>query len=285
MDPRSSPTFNDADLPFLSWTPQQEDHRGCQSNNQCLACPRLTNITVASNTQVLLSKACTHYVPHNNFKEFAVHLSVVPGAKNVKIIGRGTVTSDTWPLSFRAPLFVGSTTNTNADPSNADNIVFKADQLTTSAIQVTSGGLVQVSATAPNFRTLVVVAGMRAIPLRLKKKSYIAGHAREAIVGLGHVSGHVSLMCTSNATQHYVVQEIRRNRINVVTSDKYPCTEVNLTRLLGFYGSEYEEMFYDDYNRDNPPWRAVKIAGTVAVVLGLVLLFSNQPSMHAKKQQ
>lgn len=291
-DPRDSPTIDGTEFEnttFSEWVPQTKQHAGCHASGQCLACPAQQNITVTSNTKVYLSSKCTHFSPHGaNTSGFAVRLNVVPGARNVEIHGRGTILSDTWPLAFGTPLLIaGGDLGADAEPT----IVFSppGNATGTAAIQVTSAGKVQVVAAAPRFRTLVIVAGMNAGPIKIHKDSYVQGYAREAIAGLGHVTGHITLACL-NATgvganvaggQHYVVQEIRHDQVKVALEPGTQCTEINLARLLGFYGAEYEQMFFDDYDRDDPPWRAVRIAGTVAATLVTVLLLNNQPAFSA----
>ena len=292
VDPRESPTLDFGNASFVEWVPQTKSHKGCQSNNQCLACPQLKTLRVRSNTHVLLSKSCTHYDPHDDPSMFDVKLDVVPGARNVRIVGKGTVTSDVWPLQLRPPLLIGNKVRRNDFESHDPEVLFalQEDQKASAAVRITEKGKVRVSAAAPQFKVLIVIAGMKAKPLELHKASYIEGYAGEAIAGLGHVTGSLKLACLnesgSNASvpnQHYVIQELMKDTVKITPVPDAPCTDVNLTRLLGYYGSEYEELFYDDEGTDVPPWREVRTAATVAIVLLLVLFMSNQPDITTKK--
>lgn len=293
IDPQDSPTVTEENLEniyFKTWNKQTKKHAGCRSNDQCLVCQESQSIKITSNTKLLLSQYCTHYFPHDLPQNLSVHIDVVPGAKNVKIIGKGTLISQTWPITFNPPLLIGNSLHKNLI-SSSDNpgIVFanKNDKTETNAITIANEGKIQISAFAPNFRTMVIVAGFKATPIKLHKHSFIEGAAKESLVGLGHVTGHVTLLCINshNSTQHYVVQEIRRDKVIVTTDPNKLCKEVNLTKLLGFYGTEYEEMFYDDFEEDEPPWKEVRIAATVSIVLLATLFLSNQPQFDSSKKK
>lgn len=290
IDPRESPVMTGTELAtatFVEWNPQTKNHKGCQSNDQCLACPQATNITVKSRTHVMLSTTCTHYNPHESATDFSVHLNVIPGASDVKISGQGTITSNVWPLELNPPLRIGTKlTSKERNEITVPEVMFSLPESITerSAVQITESGKVHVSAFAPQFKTLVVVAGMHARPLRLHSSSYVEGFAMEALVGFGHVTGHIEIAClNTSTTQHYVVQEVVQDKIKVTQNPHAPCTEINLTRLLGFYGTAYEQRYFDDEGVDDPPWREVRYAATIAGLLLLVLFLGNQPTFSSKK--
>ena len=253
------------DATFVTWYPQTNDNGGCHGK-VCLACPTKRDVRVTSHTHLFLSSSCTSYVPLPAGAHGA-HVNIASGARNVVVIGPGTITSDQWPLELGAPTYLKNVT-----------FALPPGETSNAAVRVSTSGQVQIiAAQAPNFRALVSVYGEHARPLDLHRGSEISGGARDALVGLGHVSGHVTATCT-NHSNSVVIQELVGAPHRRMTFTN--CNVVNLTKLLGFYGTEYEQMFFDDYNKDLPPWRGVRRAATAAVILGLATFLGYQHTIE-----
>ena len=265
------PAVATADVAFAQFIPRSTYSGGCTSNKVCLACPQHRSVSVSSNTRVYLSKSCNVYTPLNPGDPGA-HLTLSPGAKNVVIVGPGTVTSDTWPLNIGTPLRIANVTF--APPPDSVHI-------NGPAVTVTSHGVVDIIGHAPLFRVLVSVYGLHARPVRMHSGSQIMGTARDALAGLGHVSGKLALECVDN-TSYVVMQELPRDDHRKITLGE-TCIEINLSKLLGFYGSEYEQMLFNDYDKHKPPWKAVKIATFIVAILTVAILLGRQPEYENKR--
>lgn len=253
---------------FTNYVPQNTENAKCTHSKVCLACPGSRNIEVASHTVVMLSQSCSVYTPMKPESRGA-HLTVKRGAHHVTIVGPGTVTSNTWPLHFGTPLSIQDVTFRPQDDDSDRG----------AALAVTTHGKVNILGHALKFRALASVYGLRARPVKMARGSTIEGTAGDAVVGLGHVSGHLDVTCHDN-TSYVVMQELVRTEPKHITFDK--CTQINLTKLLGFYGTEYEQMLFGDYGKENPPWRAVWTTFALVLTLVLVIILEKQPAIEAE---
>ena len=268
--PVADATIVGSNTTLINYVPQNTENAKCGHSKVCLACPGSRNIKVASHTVVMLSQSCSIYTPMKRESQGA-HLTVKRGARHVTIVGPGTVTSDTWPLHFGTPLSIINVTFRPQDDGSGRGV----------ALAVTTHGKVNIHGHAPKFRALASVYGLRARPVRMARGSTITGTAGDAVVGLGHVSGHLNVTCNDN-TSYVVMQELVRTEPKHITF--VGCTQINLTKLLGFYGTEYEQMLFGDYGKENPPWRAVWTTFALVLTLVLVVVLEKQPAIEAEHE-
>ena len=208
--------------------------RGCSADHQCLACPQNPDIIdeFASyrlgNASLLLSKSCNYYQPANPNEDM---FSASSPTRIIELYDHNVIKG---PGSLLNPI---SIIRPNARVENV--------RLPNSHITVRATGATLVDITSMNEAAAVAynanIDGLNC--------SNIAGTSTS--LGLAHVSGDV-VIGTCPADYSYILQESfgKQGSVSVTfpsTSDSCAILpDVNLTRLLAVFGTEYETRYFHD---------------------------------------